>query len=327
MLHHPLFDLEPSELAGLAELPTDARVVTAARPRGGLLTHRQLLALGLSSSAIQDRVRRKLLFLVHRGIYAVGRPDLPVRSHARAALLRCGRTAVLSHHSAATEVGLLERRGRVAITVTAKLHRPARGSGIDLHFADRWRTGEVVWVAGLPCTSVARTVADLAGTDARAFGRVWNRADQRLLLDVGSLGQQVGRQRAGCGLVRGRLDQYVEAPPTESELEELWLEVSDAHGLPRPVAQWPLPAEERPGRVDFVYVEERLALELDSRAWHAVQDAHDRDHEKDLLLREAGFEVHRYTYRQVRDHGPRVAAAVASALAVRRRLLQLQPLP
>ncbi len=317
---HPLLDLAPAELAALAGLPRDVAVALAAAPRGGVLTHQQLRALGLSGAAIRDRVRRKLLHVLHRGIYVVGRADVPPRGRLRAALLRCGPTAVLSHHTAAAEHGLLASRQRVAITVMGRRHRPAADAGIHLRYTDRWRRGEVEWRDGLPCTSIARTVADLAGTDERAFSRAWNAADERLLLDVGPLAEQVARRRPGCGLVRGRLERYVETPPTESELEELWLEVSDAHGLPRPVAQWPLGPEDRPGRVDFVYVDERVALELDSRKWHAVQEVFERDHEKDLLLREAGWDPHRYTYRQVRDEGPRVAAAIRRALEARRAL-------
>lgn len=315
---HPLFDIEPAELAHLRTLARDQAIAVAAASRDGVLTHPQLVAIGVSPTAIRGRVRRGLLFVRHRGIYAVGRFDLTRRGRLRAALLRCGRSAVLSHHSAASQADLLAVRERVAITVTGTRKRPDRRSGIDLHYTDRWCQREVLWVGGLPCTSVARTVADLAGqADPRDFSRTWNRADRRLLLDVGDLGAQIVRERAGCGLIRAKLDHHTEAPPTESELEDMYLDLSDAAGLPRPVAQLPLVAGDRSGRVDFVYVAQRLVVELDSRTWHAIQAAYERDREKDLLLREAGCEPHRYTWRQVRDQGPRVIATVGAALAAR----------
>lgn len=46
----------------------------------------------------------------------------------------------------------------------------------------------------------------------------------------------------------------------------MYLDLADAAGLPRPLCQWPLAAEDRSGRVDFIYVPQRLALELDGRA-------------------------------------------------------------
>ena len=318
MHHHPLFDIGLAERAQLRALSPHHAVAAAAAARDGVLTHAQLVVCGLSKAAISRRLATKLLFVRHRSVYAVGRFDLTRRGRLRAALLRCGRTAALSHHTAATHADLVDARPRIAITVTGTPRRPERGSGIDLHYTTHWEPGEVVWLDGLPCTSVERTVADLAGqSDDRDFRRAWKAADGRDLLDVGRLGAQAARGRAGAGLVRRRLEDRVETPPTESELEDMWLEVSDAAGLPRPIAQWPLQIGDRTGRVDFVYLPHRVALELDSRTWHAARDAMTADRAKDLALREAGFDPHRYTYWQVRDEGPRLTAIVAAALAAR----------
>lgn len=270
---HPLFDIGLAERAELRALPPNRAIATAAARRDGVLTHAQLEALGLSKAAISRRLQRRLLFVRHRGVYAVGRFDLSRRGRLRAALLRCGRSAALSHQTAATQADLLDGRERISVTVTGTPKRPDRRSGIDLHYTVRWRPGEVVWLGGLPCTSIARTVVDLAAEgDTRAFRRAWNGADRRLLLDVGTLDEQVVRRRAGWRLVGTRLERYQQTPPTESELEDTYLDLGDAHGL---------------------------------------------DRQKDLELREAGFDPHRCTWWQVRDQGPRVIAAVARALAQR----------
>lgn len=316
MPFHPLFDFSLAERAQLRALPPGHAIAVAAAARDGVLTREQLRAIGVSEAAIGRRVAGKLLFRRHRGVFAVGRMDITARGRLRAALLRCGRTAALSHATAAAQNELLSGRWRISVTVTGARRRPERGSGIDFYYTRAWRPEDVVWVGGLPCTSVARTMADLAASpDDRDFKRAWNRADQRLLLDVGTLGAEACRERTGAGALRRRLASRVEVPPTESELEDMYLDQSDAAGLRRPIAQWPLRVDDRSGRVDFVYLPERLALELDSRTWHAVQAAVVADRAKDLALREAGFEPHRYSYWQIRDDGPRVVAVVAQALA------------
>lgn len=319
MRWHALFDFEPAELARLRALPTEHAIAEAAAARDGVLDHRQLSALGVSASAIGRRRERRVLFRRHRSVYAVGRADLTRRGELRAALLRCGRSAALSHRSAAWLLDLLaSSRSRIDVTTTGHGASPGRGSGVELHYTRRWMPGEVVWVDGFPCTSVSRTLADIAaGSPQKEFGRAWDNADQQLLLDVGTLGAQIERQRAGAGLLRLRLEHHTEAPPTESVLEDMFLTLCSTSGIRRPRCQWPLGAEDRSGRVDFVFFPERVALEVDGRRWHAIQAAHDRDRQRDLELREAGFDPHRYTYAQLRDHPARVALVVRSALAAR----------
>lgn len=143
MALHPLFDIGLAERGELRALQPDQAVALAAAARDGVLTHAQLITIGLSKAAISRRLGRKLLFERHRGIYAVGRLDLPQRGRLRAALLRCGRSAVLSHHTAAAQLGILAAKGRIAIAVTGTPKRPAPSSGIELHHAGAWRPGDV----------------------------------------------------------------------------------------------------------------------------------------------------------------------------------------
>lgn len=315
MSAHPIFDFSAAELAQLRSLPRDHAVCEAAAARDGVLSLRQLLAIGLSRSAIVRRVERRLLHPRHRGVFAVGRADLTRRGEVRAALLRCGRRAVLSHATAAWLLDLLGARSRIDVTVAGRPRPLESRSPIALHLTGRWLPHEVVWVHGFPCTSVARTLADLAGqADKRPFSRAWNSADRQLLLDVGALGVEIVRQRAGAPILRARIEHYTAAAPTESVLEELFLDLCAAFAIPPPVCQWPLEAEDRQGRVDFVWPDRGVALEVDGRRWHAIQAAHDRDRQKDLELREAGFDPHRYTYWQVVGQAARVARIVLAAL-------------
>ena len=64
-------------------------------------------AAGLSSSALTARLRAGTLFRLHRGVYSIVPPAL-LRAEGRwlAAVLACGRGAVLSHVHAAALWGI-----------------------------------------------------------------------------------------------------------------------------------------------------------------------------------------------------------------------------
>lgn len=318
MLGNPVFDIPPDELARLRALTPDQAIAEASARRDAVLDGRQLRALGLSSSGIRRRVERRSLFRRHQGVYAVGRPDLTRRGEARAAVLRCGRGAVLSHRTAGWLQDLLGPGATIHVTSAGRGGAPGRATGVHLHCTARWRPDDVVWVEGLPCTSVSRTLADLAGTPGVAFAAAWDNADQLRLLHVPALADQLVHPRPGRCVFRARLMHLDEAPPTESVLEERFLALCLASGLGMPALQQPLRVGDRAGRVDFVFTVERLAVEVDGRRWHAIQATQDADRDKDMALREGGFEVHRYGWRQVVHDGPRVGRILELALAERR---------
>jgi hypothetical protein len=65
----------------------------------GVVSRGQLARLGVSTSAVDDRLRARRLRSLFRGVYAVG-PRLMVHAREMAAVLACGAGAVISHHSA-----------------------------------------------------------------------------------------------------------------------------------------------------------------------------------------------------------------------------------
>ena len=314
-MFHPVFDIAPAELQRLGALTPDQALSQLSAARDSVLSTRQLHALGFKAPALTRKLGQRRLHHLHRGVYAVGRPDLRRNGWRRAAVLRFGRRAVLAESTAGALLDLLDPRDQVRLAVPGRPARPAASTGIGLRYSAVWLPGDVVWVDGLPCTSVARTLADLAAAgEDRAFARAWDAADARQLIDVGAMREQVERGGPGVGLLRARMERYSASAPPESVLEELFFDLCARHGLPRPSCQWPLGSGDRTGRVDFVFVDAGVAVEVDGRAWHATQAAFTRDRERDLELREHGYDPHRYAYWQVRDEAPRVAAAVATAL-------------
>src|SRR5919198_662373 len=110
----------------------DRLIVALATRQQGVVTLEQLVALGLSRRAIRWRISSGRLHPIHRGVYAVGRPDVTIKGKWMAAVLASGDGAVLSHQSAATLHGFLNARsGRIHVTVPRRttVARP----GIRVH--------------------------------------------------------------------------------------------------------------------------------------------------------------------------------------------------
>jgi hypothetical protein len=101
------------------ERAIDERIAELAARQGGVVSRRQLFGLGLSAAAIDHRVRRGALHLIHRGVYAVGHRLVNARGRNFAALLAVDRSA-LSFASAGAGWEVCEDRGpRVHLTVSA----------------------------------------------------------------------------------------------------------------------------------------------------------------------------------------------------------------
>ncbi len=171
---------------------------------------------------------------------------------------------------------------------------------------------------GIPCTTVARTLLDLAeALNGRGLERAIEQAevlrlfDRRRIDDV--LNRAVGRR--GASRLHGLLNSNVEPALTESELEEAFLELCRNQGLPRPeVAVWIATSEGRL-KADFLWRVQSLVVETDGYAFHGHRRAFERDHRRDVLLQLAGWKVRRFTWSQITANAPLVAATVRAALA------------
>ena len=87
-------------------MSADASIARLAGRQNGVVTHRQLRALGLSEAGIAHRIATGRLHRLHRGVYLVGNPVPPPLSLETAALFACGPGAVLSHRTAVRLHGL-----------------------------------------------------------------------------------------------------------------------------------------------------------------------------------------------------------------------------
>jgi Protein of unknown function (DUF559) len=249
----------------------------------------------MNRTQISRRVAAGRLRLLRRGVYAWGHDRLRREGILIAAVLACGRGAALSHHSAAAHWGLLQTaRAAVDLTVEAKGGR-ARRRGIDLHVVRRLDARDVTVHEGLPVTTVARTLVDLAATGpTRQAERALDQAYVQRLLAPGALEDALGRANGRpTAVLRGLLQAQRPAMITRNEPEEAMLAISRNVGLPDPEVNADLHGYE----VDFLWRDK--SLETDGYGAHHTKRAFEHDRRRDIDLELHGYNVRRFTHDQV----------------------------
>jgi len=231
-----------------------------------------------------------------------------------AAVLACGPGAALSHRAAADHLGI-RPTSRLTIDVTAPGARGRTRRGLDVHESARLAPVDVTLVRGIPCTTVARTLLDLAEVvDKRGVELAIDRAEQRRLFDRAGLEQTLARGdgRKGATVVRALLARTDWRPVlTRKALEERFLRLCRRAALPEPeVNEWIPFADGTGAEVDFLWREQRLAIETDGRETHGTQQAFEGDRLRDQRLGVLGYRVIRFTWRQVEEDPDRVAATL-----------------
>lgn len=290
----------------------DRKIAALARGQRGYVKREQLLALGLSSQAIQRRVKVGRLIPVYAGVYAVGHlPTLP-QDKAVGALLACGEGAVLSHSTAATAWGIFQR-WEMPFEVIAPTAR--RRDGIKVHRATLDRR-DIRTQIGLRVTSAARTLLDVA---PRFKDKGLRRAvaDQRRAghLSLDQLAGVVERFPRAPGT--RRLIPLLDAPkggPTRSDLEDRFVALCRRFGLPEPETNVWVAGRE----VDAWFPNERVIVELDGRDYHSDPASYETDRDNDVTALTFGIPTARITGRRMDETPEREAARLEAILKARR---------
>ncbi|MDQ3720047.1 MAG: DUF559 domain-containing protein [Actinomycetota bacterium] len=260
-----------------------------------MITRPQLLELGLTARAIKHWLATGRLHPLHRGVYAVGRPQLGRLGTLRAAVLACGEEAALSHHSAAALWGIRPDRPARAIEVSVPTRR--RRPAVTVH---RRRLGpdDLTRRYGIPVTTPALTLCDLAPQlDQGERERAINEADRLGLIDPERLRRKIDRfeGRTGVRTLRQTLDRHT-FRLTRSELERRFLQIARFGGLPIPQTQAVLNGFE----VDFFWPKLNLVVETDGLGYHRTPAQQAKDRVRDQAHTAAGHTPLRFTHAQVR---------------------------
>jgi very-short-patch-repair endonuclease len=288
----------------------DAAIARLAERQHGVLATRQLIALGLSHQDIYYRARIGRLHRIHRGVYAVGYRKLTRHGHWMGAVLAYGPDALLSHRSAAAlwAVG----PGFWKFEVTTPDARRSR-NGFRAHRA-MLHPEDIDTHDGIPVTSVARTILDLAADlDHDQLTRLIEDADRRELVDGTALDRAVERRphAAGSGRLRRVLATYRGTADTRSKLERDFRALIATSGLPEP--QYNVLVEGL--TVDVYWPQWKLVVELDGKPYHTSPRIFETDRIRDATLQKADLRVLRVTGQRL-DNEP--GEVVADILALKR---------
>jgi very-short-patch-repair endonuclease len=277
----------------------------------GLITAEQLIAAGVGRGSIRWRLANGALHRVFRGVYLVGHAVPVPGAFEFAAVLACGAGAVVSHRSA---VGVWRLgpplRGEVEVTVAGRDCRSR--AGLRVYQVQELPSFDRATKNGIPVTSAARTLIDYASTTgANEAERAIAEAFALKLVNEPQLLAAIDRgpHRAGVAAVRAILGQTGGAKRTRSGGERAMLRLIRAAGLPEPRTNYPVAGF----NADFCWPEERLIVEVDGHDFHSDRRTIERDHRRDVVHKDAGYEVIRFTGRQRDDKPLYVAAVIARA--------------
>ena len=283
----------------------------------GVVERGQLLTVPLSPDQIAYRLCIGRLHTIHPGVYAVGGRALARKGRLKAAALWAGPDAVVSHRSAAGLWSLLAP-GEIVHLTTSQRRGPR--PGLALH-ESTLPPDEITTLDGIPVTTAARTLLDIAATEGRrALDRALRQAEYLQLSDSTPHAALVARYPGGRGTAIARATLEAGRPPghTESELEDRFAEFLAARGFEPPRLNASLEVHGRWFRVDCLWDAERVVVELDGRRAHEGFERSEADAERDTVLASAGYLVARVSWRRLHEEPAGLERDLRVLLASRR---------
>lgn len=272
-------------------MAADRAVAALAGKQQRVVNRAQLLAAGLSARAIERRLERGWLHRQYDGVYSVGTARLDRCGRWMAAVLACGPGAVLSHRDAAALWGILPSN-RAAIEVTAPRRRRREGLEVTRRVLP---PDETTTVAGIPVTTVARTLLDLAAVESEdRLEQALNEAERRRLADHTPLTELFTRHPRAKGAAALRA-LTPETTITRSQFERDFLAFCKRHGIPKPQMNIAIAGY----TVDAHWPHAHLVAELDGYEFHHGRQSFEDDRERDRALLLAGIRTTRITFRQM----------------------------
>jgi very-short-patch-repair endonuclease len=275
----------------------------------------QLLAGGISRSAIGRALDAGRLHRVHLGVYGTVAPELLTEEgRLVAALLAAGEGALLSHGTAAWRWRLIPAPPSM---ITLAVPRRRAVDRLQVHVSGTLRPGDVTTNGRFPTTSVPRTLLDLATRyDRRALLRALAEAEFQHDLRPADVERTLRRGHPGSASLRAALKQHAPGHgEMKSRLERRFRALLVRRGIELPSRN----EEIGPWTVDCVWPERRVVVELDGRQHERPHQA-DSDDDRDLWLRRHRYVARRYGKRQIEKRPAEVLADLLDAFAEAEKL-------
>jgi hypothetical protein len=291
--------------------------------QGGVIARWQLPAVDQDARIIETKLRTGRWRPLYRGVYAAYTGESSRACLQWAAVLRAGDGAALSHYTAAELDGLTDKPSNVIHVTVGHDHRikissqerHQKAPRIVIHRTDR--IDAVRHPARTPPrTRIEETVLDLtqhaASFDA-AFSWLCQGCGRRLVTSEMLRAAVHERKRLRWrDEILCALESVAEG--VHSNLE--WRYVSDVeltHGLPTAKRQAKMIRGSRSQYLDNLYEPFGVAVELDGRAAHLVEDRW-RDIRRDNFGARSGIITLRFSWADVTCRPCEVAAEVADVL-------------
>lgn len=287
----------------------------------GVVTFDELVAHGCSPARVKRMVESGQLVHVARSAYRVAGAPGTFTSRVAAVVESFGDHTWGARHTASRlwDLGLWGADQHIEVLRPYGLS--ATRAGVTVHRTRRLDAHHLAVVHGVPVTTPARTIFDLAASTgpnrlSRAVSTALHRDEvpcsigalYRVLYDLG------GRGRPGTRRMRQVLDRYDPGEPeTESELDVLGRALL-GH---LPGIEWQVQMSDDQGyirRVDGLLSDPRVVVELDG-AQHRLPPQRELDRIGDERLEAQGFEVKRYEWADITRGGDAVVAELTDLIA------------
>ena len=287
----------------------------------GVVTRRALLRAGVTRAEIEHRMRTGSLLREYPGVYRVGHRGPSIEARYVAAVRACGDGALLSGRPAAHLLRLVKG---VAPPPEVTTPTERRVEGIETRRCRRLDRADGTVVRGVPVTSVARTLVDLAPRlTLEDLARACHEAGVLHSTTPAQVEAAIARRPNSPGIAKLRKVMRGEIQVTLSTLERAFLALLRE-------AQLPLPATNRAiggRRVDCRWTEERLTVELDGYRFHNSRHSWEQDRRRERETRARGDEFRRYTYGDVLEDSRLMLSELRRLLGPQPRQLTRRPRP
>ena len=285
------------------------------REQAGVITHQQAIDARVSPRQLRgggSLIRLRQGVYADRARYEAAPPSARVLLQVAAArltsqvdLVAAGRTAAVAHG-----LPVLGRAGRIEVVERKDLRPQHHGNSCRLDRA------AVVELDRVPVTSLARTAVDVARRHGFAAGVVTTDAVLAARVPREDLVAALEACRGWSGSRTARRVVDVADPLAETPLESLGRARFEEHGLPRCELQVVLGDDHGPiGRVDHYWAAHRTVAEADGALKYATAADLFAEKRREDRLREAGFEVVRYTWDEALRTPEVVVTRVLAAFA------------
>lgn len=295
----------------------EAALESLAVIQGGVVTRPQVLAAGMTDRQISHRIKTGRWSRVTTGGYRA------ITMSGRKNLLRAATTVlpkcVASHFSAAALHGLAHVDTRT-VSVTVHSRTTHVFPGVRVFRTDDLASQHRCTVDGISTTSVARTIVDLAAVVHRQRLRatiddaIASRKTTAPEIEA-VLGDVARRGKPGVGALRAELENWIGASRDETVLERAGNRLLASAGIEGWETQYSIPWSPNK-RFDVAFPKSQVAIEWDSRRWHALGQAFEADRERDAAAQAHGWRILRFTWSDVNDRPGYVIDTICAVLAL-----------